>query len=185
MNPNQSDFNRTRVLVNDCIECSYSLVGHCATGVCPECGAPFDRVEKKFRFGARKEAIFGLCILPYIAWTLWNIFTDVTAWSINSVALILMSAVVLYSLWAMTYYRNLEVVISKLRLRVTHCKETVIDIPMSEIQSITYSRVNGSVVVHLSSGVVTTLPGKEFFGSHKKTQNFVQATNAIICQRDK
>lgn len=99
--------------------------------------------------------------------------------SVGLVAATVFCVISIFGTWCIWERRNLRVVLRSDGLVVTNLAQELFGYRWDDIESISWSSVSGSVLMRTNRGT-ERLPGREFFGSHKRARQFVQLINTRL-----
>ena len=163
-------------LVN-CPQCGYSLQGLPASHRCPECGLQYTRDVRVFRAGVKvlPSAILLLC---FIAQVFWVLIRGLPESGLVTTCLVVLWLGAMAGFWGLFLWRRAEVHVTPVGVEFWNIPGAPLMFAWDEIEEVKWSFVTGELVFDLADGSKRRLLGDGFFGSHRKTKEFVRIVNA-------
>ena len=160
-----------------CPLCNYSLVGLPEQHKCPECGFSYDKRMEVLTPASRTQ-VFGIIFLTLVFLSQAAFF----GWrgGLASIPLIAYATILFGPLFGFYLWRKRrrdKILLSLDGLQVIKKSQSGPLHLWQDIRLAKQSFVNGDAILLMQDGDRITLFGKGFFGSHKRTSDFVEKLN--------
>ncbi len=168
----------TELALKRCPLCDYSLTGLPDRHACPECGFSYDKRVLVETISSKRHLLAGLVLAAASLYSLcmwgWMSFRG-TVPSFPGVFALLAPFFPMCGWFGYLWRRrvNNKIIVSDGSLQVIRKGKLSPVYSWDKIESVKRSNVNGCAIVYLRDGNTVKLFGQDFFGSHRKTEEFV------------
>ncbi len=164
-------------MLSRCPVCNYSLIGLPDRHKCPECGFSYDKQMEVLTFALRTQ------VLWLAAWT--SVFLAMAAFfasrgGLESIPTSTYAMMLFYPLYGLYLWRKREqnkILLGPDGLQLIRRSRPGPVYSWQDIRVAEQSFVGGHAVLHMRDGDKIALFGRKFFGSHRRTGDFVKRIN--------
>ncbi len=156
--------------LNRCPICHYSLRGLPKEHRCPECGFEYDQDTSVFYPNWKPEFILMVaCVVIGVAIWAYN-----GSLGIYGTVAMVITPLAAYQIWHLRRYR---VVFSTSGIRIVDPGDELKVYEWSRLKHASWSRLTGRISLETVDGKEAFVFGRQFFGSHRRSREFVAALN--------
>ncbi len=164
-------------MLTRCPLCNYSLVGLPERHKCPECGFSYDKRMEVLTLALRKQ-VFWVVASTLVFLGLAAFFAS--SGGLASIPMIFYAIILFYPLYGFYLWRRRQqdkILLWQDGLQVIKKSRPGPVYSWQDIRTAEQSLINGYAILQMRDGDKITLFGRQFFGSHERTGDFVKSIN--------